>query len=1510
MDIFQNQCSESLGFDSMLSSNHLNSPLHDSPGSPNQLTFAPSSPYFASISQQLCGSGTGGSSSGPNDVILPSIFVKIPTQINQQYQQENRLQNARNASEIKCEERAEPIKCEVADTRGKQTTASSISEQLPDIIDNYLNDTHGASGTVEAPSIRRCDCCPFATLSEASLGEHKRTKHPAGVRMLLDTLSCPVCENKFYKNPVLELHLLEDHEMTRNEVEMLCSKVANFQQNQTIVVSTQTQTSSTSTPTLATTAAPNRSRIYIKDVQLLKKPDVIAQETQHETVQQGQSQQLLSADQQSSHPATHLCSQENLLPPNDSSSHGQFQGEHGHLPPQPAANGSASGSKIFIRNVSLLQNVNFTPSAENILLSNGGKYHSFMNHECQSSLSPAIDTASMDDSYCQMLPSPVATQPRGNRIYIKNVDILRNPLLSLNPTQAASNSFDVTTTSRASSCESIICTTTPPPPAPQASTTSQTMPSIVQSTGTVLPLSQIVLPSQSHLATGGDQSLPGGGVLGLGGLMTPQQQQQQSQQQIIGQATASLPMMYATAPTPPSGLTHSCTSSASSVSPCISVVPSSSNASGHGYQVPSFASDVGQRKSKIFIKNISVLKQPTIHLKSVDEVNLMTYDQLQLQNLLPVGATPVSAGLGNDGLDGERRQEEQGLEGEDGGAMGTDQMNPSYGGLMDCVVAEHQQQQQQQHEEAMDGYHDVSCYGDLDVCDFTDGFNERDDPGGGGGSGGGGCAISVPSGGSNNNTLGMSCDGMLGDARCDNFQSGFGQDIILLQPSAGGAELQANETQKMSDSWPSVNIDGEPQANDTQKMSDSWPSVNIDGESPTNAVQKMADSWQTVQTVGGSSQSQDNLGPSESVSAPEGTMSVQHQDNEIMFVCSQEVINLDPPNEEPKVGEDIQMHAAIEGGQPGEPRTNFPTDETSSLANDRASERPRPRGRPKGAKQTGITKLKKLYSNLTPQEEGYKCDIKDCGARFRQTERLEYHRKCHLPEGGGAGTGELAGSPPAIQCPECGSLEFRNWNTLHTHLWREHGIDMELYSCQLCSFKTPVLCRLTNTHMKIHSEERNFKCAICSKAFKNNKQLRNHRRSHRDPGQTQPPPQQQQQQQQQELPPDEQGSSCDRMEVDEAPPEPVAPTKPSKAQTNKTPLVASIKCVKCGQKFTSQRQLQAHMDAKHPPTAGDGLASEAPGKHRCVLCGMKFRTRYLLQSHSAKHSDEKRFKCEHCDYTTNDHNAFRRHKMRHNTKGSHMYKCSYCDYTSIQSTTYRKHLERMHADEASRLLYKCARCPFVSISELKYQLHRAKHEEGEPGEEPVEETRRTEEQLTSECDLSMTEGASRLQEQQEDSRACESVGSDVMIVDNREPMDDTVDVHRPSTCGEEVSVQHTSNYPSGLQAVVQQPIIRPAMFANNFSKVDNFYGHHHQHQLQPKLLKLTDRIPAHRVSPLGQLQLQPQSLLPSVTLPGSAMSAASSLPVATPALAGVGFQISSFDMQKQYEHQQQQQQTQ
>ncbi|XP_050096657.1 uncharacterized protein LOC126578283 [Anopheles aquasalis] len=1398
MDIFQNQCSESLGFDSVLSANHLGSPLHDVPSSPNALNYAPASPYFASFSQpqQPVPQSTApfGSSSGPNDVILPSIFVKIPTQINQQYQQENRLRS-RNVSEIKCEDRTEAIKSEIADMRSlgpppvPSASTAGTERQLPDVIGGYLSATalEETAPTAEA-LILRCDYCPFATLSEPCLSEHKRAKHDSAVaRLLLVPLHCPVCENKFYKRTVLELHLLEDHEMARSEVDLLLKRCNQPQEEASgsaitrevnhvddPLVQAMPPPPSAATTTSVTGAATAKSRIYIKDVQLLRNPDVITQNTvaplqSSDVPMQPQSAigeyQLLAP-----HPGMEPLSHE---PPLDA----MFPQQSTCPGPGTSTN---NGSKIFIRNVSLLQSANFAPSSENMLLPNGtAKYRSFLSTTSDSCSNPSPPTmespvAGGSTPNSETPPPPPPSAPAGtmgnNRIYIKNVDILRNPVPSMmGPVDTLGSSSSQTiynealgVDSRASSCESIVCTSTPPPPVVASTSvgavaTSGSTLSVVAPV-TVIPRSQIMSSRCS------DDSMRLSSTIGPGGT--------ELSSSFDTTNTASM-----------AASVHGFLDGGLEMDTANVTLDSATNQT----------CQTTERRSKIFIKNISVLKQPTIHLKSVDEVNLMTYDEMQMQNMVPSVAT--------GGDDGDGRSEE---------VMDAD--------MPQCPVMPQQtfvdglRNGPTVNEDDMMGRYEM-----LDDCSFTE-FDDDDDKQHGtmGGTG----ASDLP-----------------GNSLEEERRAEFDSDIILLQ--SGSSSLA--------------------------------PFDDSSGGKLTNGVE----AWPVGDTASSSSLSQDILVVAD-LDKPTEKPGAETEETGCQGV---EVIHLDP------VDEQQEPSAIVPEIHP--PATQSPTSSSQ------------PRGRPKGAKRTGITKLKKLYTNLTPQEAGYSCDQqRDCGMRFRKLELLEYHRKCHARD-----------APHGTVCPECGSHEFRSWKTLHTHLWRQHTIDMELYACQLCSFKTPLLARLLKTHMLIHSDERNFKCGVCGKAFKNNKQLRNHRRSHRDPSAMV------------EEQPAEVVAAAARPRTSKSTRKgkKSAPEPNGKEEGDQAASAAGgggaghnsiLKCAACDEQFGNQGLLRSHVENQHPTT----IAPAATGKYRCTLCGMLFVTRYQLDKHTPKHSDEKRFKCEHCEYSTNEHNAFRRHRMRHNAKGTHLYKCGYCDYTSIQSTTYRKHLERSHAEVASALLYKCTRCAFVSISELKYQAHQAKHErealqddpegqsEDEESEEDDDEGDEDDGEMVGEDEEDEVEqqqpargggggesdapwltvcGPSTevelLQQDQSYHRACESVNSDIMIVDSTEQQTPATTV--------EVPMQHPPVGNALHLVQPSQPIIRPAIFANNFSKVDNFYGyqqqhqqqqHHlqHQHQqpqqhelLQPKILKLTDRLPPHRVSPGHRSYIQPgfqlQSTLPS-----------------------------------------------
>ncbi|XP_049835370.1 uncharacterized protein LOC126279023 [Schistocerca gregaria] len=298
----------------------------------------------------------------------------------------------------------------------------------------------------------------------------------------------------------------------------------------------------------------------------------------------------------------------------------------------------------------------------------------------------------------------------------------------------------------------------------------------------------------------------------------------------------------------------------------------------------------------------------------------------------------------------------------------------------------------------------------------------------------------------------------------------------------------------------------------------------------------------------------------------------------------------------------------------------------------------RKRGRPKGSRNqlTSGSSRKKASSNSTNEKEtGFSCNIDNCAVRMRSLENIEYHRRCH--------------NGAQYSCPECSHVHC-HWNGMSTHLWRTHVINMELFSCDQCSYKTTSYSKLINMHKRIHGSERPFLCDTCGKGFKNTKQLRNHRSIHY-------------------------ASSKSRQEHEG-------------------------ECDVCGRTFSTLRKLRLHKDNVHHKVR----------RHLCSNCGYCASSISSLKMHMRQHTGEKPFKCNECDYQTSDHNSLRRHKMRHS--GAKPYKCPHCTYACIQSSTYKAHIKTKHPGLDNGLMFSCNECNFHTVKEDNYLAHLGEHKLG------------------------------------------------------------------------------------------------------------------------------------------------------------------------------------------------------
>lgn len=165
-----------------------------------------------------------------------------------------------------------------------------------------------------------------------------------------------------------------------------------------------------------------------------------------------------------------------------------------------------------------------------------------------------------------------------------------------------------------------------------------------------------------------------------------------------------------------------------------------------------------------------------------------------------------------------------------------------------------------------------------------------------------------------------------------------------------------------------------------------------------------------------------------------------------------------------------------------------------------------------------------------------------CKVKMHDYYKMNYHVGSHVDDG--------------FKCLECSEI-FSLWKPLTGHLWRVHKIDMELYSCDMCDYKTFSLGKLNNIHKPIHSDLKAFSCDECDKAFKNSKQLRNHKLTHKE-----------------------------------------------KSQKN------MYCCEVCNKTFFERRQLRIHMDGVHKKIK----------PFLCSYCGYKGASKSALKMHSRQHT--------------------------------------------------------------------------------------------------------------------------------------------------------------------------------------------------------------------------------------------------------------------------------------------------
>ncbi|XP_069939489.1 zinc finger protein 39 isoform X2 [Cherax quadricarinatus] len=273
-------------------------------------------------------------------------------------------------------------------------------------------------------------------------------------------------------------------------------------------------------------------------------------------------------------------------------------------------------------------------------------------------------------------------------------------------------------------------------------------------------------------------------------------------------------------------------------------------------------------------------------------------------------------------------------------------------------------------------------------------------------------------------------------------------------------------------------------------------------------------------------------------------------------------------------------------------------------------------------------------------ERTFKCSLRTCKYKFSSEDNLNQHQQCH----GQPGSGEER----VFTCHRC-FLKYDKWSMCQLHLWKAHGIDIDLFTCGICqTYKTCTQQRLV-IHQKTHSDTRDHICKVCGKGFRQLAQLLNHQVLHITN----------------------------------------AKNLPSWAQKGY--------CNECKRWFWDKKSLKIHISAVHLKLK----------PHACPHCSYRCSRKFDLKVHQRQHTGEQPHKCELCGWQGRDHNALRRHKLIH----LHLkpLKCphDFCLYESCHSAYFRRHIAKKHPKAED--IYKCQVCSMETPILQDYITHSTNH---------------------------------------------------------------------------------------------------------------------------------------------------------------------------------------------------------
>lgn len=376
------------------------------------------------------------------NVLRPNECIRIPSN------QMNHATRNRSYDEIKAEL---PIKSEVDHlhhlTAGQRFSAKDANVDSQRGISPGQCSVESASSTSSSPfriltssanltrppesrvKCLKCELCPFMSITQDGIASHMENVHSSqqpndfgSTSMFRKKIKCPGCDNIFYMKKSLKIHLAKDHQMSSTEIMPLIESLAE---------------APASSDGRAKKAGARKQKIYLRNVEVLKNPqfasNLVSQETGGMILSQcSQDAMRMGGDASVSHSnsafgqmeaAMTICRSTVDLPSNASSIDERISISNSTTPSidDVVSVRPDSGSSVkFVDSIS---------GHNDWQIGTNSNFDSF----AQTTASWDYQAPKHNETISCTFPSPIPPigicQNERKKIYIKNIDILKEPLI-------------------------------------------------------------------------------------------------------------------------------------------------------------------------------------------------------------------------------------------------------------------------------------------------------------------------------------------------------------------------------------------------------------------------------------------------------------------------------------------------------------------------------------------------------------------------------------------------------------------------------------------------------------------------------------------------------------------------------------------------------------------------------------------------------------------------------------------------------------------------------------------------------------------------------------------------------------------------------------------------------------------------------------------------------------------------------------------------------------------------